>query len=311
MEPKYELLYYLTKQILPIIVYGTIALIALRFIPAASKIFELFFLRLSPTRIELRSSANEEQEKLKEELKQIKEALSSPNFKEKITEFDLRSYIEKSLPGLVHQKISEISDKSIEEIISDKLKKHDVKAPVSTGEILDTDEESYQKQTTNRMHSDNRRLSAKLERESSSAAATKMVMMNIFILFNISTIVLFLFLNREPSKYFAVSFSGLYISLSAFIIYIYRSANVRSSTILSLQESLVKYHNAKSFMKMFKKESEAFDESDVEVMKLILRNQAEKEKNISHPYELVFKQLSGSNILFKGGKVSIEKKGNG
>ncbi|WP_236492237.1 hypothetical protein, partial [Pseudomonas sp. PA-5-4A] len=95
---------------------------------------------------------------------------------------------------------------------------------------------------------------------------------------------------------------GLYISLAAFIVYIYRTSNFRSSVLLALREDAKKYFDADDYIKRLKAGASPSDR-DVEVLKLLLLNRAEREKMADHPYELVLKGVSNSNIQLKGGKM--------
>lgn len=135
----------------------------------------------------------------------------------------------------------------------------------------------------------------------SSTASTKTSMISLFVMFNLGIIAAFIF---SPS---AVSSAkelilGLYISLATFIVYVYRAANARALVLLAITEDLKRYHDAEKYMNHLRPKSQP-TERDLEVLRLILTNRAEREKNNEHPYELVLKGVSNSNILLKGGKV--------
>jgi hypothetical protein len=90
--------------------------------------------------------------------------------------------------------------------------------------------------------------------------------------------------------------------LAAFIVYIYRTSNFRSSVLLALREDAKKYFDAEDYIRRLKPGASPTDR-DVEVLKLLLLNRAEREKMADHPYELVLKGVTNSNIQFKGGKI--------
>jgi hypothetical protein len=139
-----------------------------------------------------------------------------------------------------------------------------------------------------------------------SANATRIAMMNLFVFFSISLLALFLFAPSSLSDKTSLSILGVYVSLSAFIIYIYRASNARSAALLSIREDEKKLFDVFLFLTSFKKTS-TFTNNDVELIKLLLVNRFEREKGADHPYEVILKGVTNSNVLVRGGKVSAAK----
>lgn len=134
-----------------------------------------------------------------------------------------------------------------------------------------------------------------------STSGTKTSMISLFVMFNLGIIAAFLF---SPAAVTSAKelILGLYISLATFIVYVYRAANARALVLLAITEDMKRYHDAEKYMNHLRPNSSP-TERDIEILKLILTNRAEREKNNEHPYELVLKGVSNSNILLKGGKV--------
>jgi hypothetical protein len=140
-------------------------------------------------------------------------------------------------------------------------------------------------------------------RQLNSANNTRVAMMNLFVFFNISLISVFAFLPERFSDKSSFTILGIYVSLSAFIIYIYRASNARSGSLLAVKEDEKKLSNLFEFLTTFKKSS-TFSSNDVEIIRALLVNRIEREKGADHPYEVVLKGVTNSNVLLKGGKIS-------
>ncbi|APR67661.1 hypothetical protein CN03_12415 [Thalassolituus oleivorans] len=146
-----------------------------------------------------------------------------------------------------------------------------------------------------------------VEQERRSAGLLKSVMINLFVIVNFALIALYLLKGSEISQYGAISLSGLYISLAGFIIYIFRASNARTSVLLAIKEDLKKQNSAMEYIEHNNKAG-SLSEHDIEFIRIIMTNHSEREKKVDHPYEMVLKGVSGTNIQFKGGKMAISEK---
>lgn len=142
-----------------------------------------------------------------------------------------------------------------------------------------------------------------LARQLASANNTRAVMMNLFVLFNVALLLLFVLTPERFTDKSSLTVLGVYVSLSAFIIYIYRASNARSASLLAIKEDEKKLSSVFDFLETFKK-SGAFTNNEVDLIRLILVNRVEREKGADHPYEVILKGVTNSTVLLKGGKVS-------
>ena len=78
---------------------------------------------------------------------------------------------------------------------------------------------------------------------------------------------------------------------------------------MALREDAKKYFDADEYIQRLK-EGSSPTERDVEMVKLLLLNHAEREKQADHPYEVVLKGVTNSNIQLKGGKISSAGRGS-
>lgn len=139
-----------------------------------------------------------------------------------------------------------------------------------------------------------------------SSASTKTSMIWLFLAFNLAIIFALLFSIEVFVKAKEVVL-GLYISMAMFIVFVFRSSNIRALTLLSITEDLKRYHDAEKYIANLG--TRAATDRDVEILKLILTNRAEREKGAEHPYELVLKGITNSTVLLKGGKVASTERG--
>ncbi len=75
---------------------------------------------------------------------------------------------------------------------------------------------------------------------------------------------------------------------------------------MSIYENQRNYQNMMHFISRLKVENGVTD-NDLEVIRMMLVNYSGREKKVSHPYEIILKGLTNSNIQFSGGKMSVEK----
>lgn len=168
-------------------------------------------------------------------------------------------------------------------------------------------EAARQAETELRRREENReKLFNSLSREARNASTLKMVMINLFV---VTTILFFAFNVLSPSDFTQTGSAvilGIYLSLGAFMIYIIRTSHYRSLTLLAIQEDDKNFTDLMHFLKRFKSNGD-FTEHDVDILRLILQNRSEREHRADHPYEVILKGVSGSNIQFKGGNMSLRK----
>lgn len=146
-----------------------------------------------------------------------------------------------------------------------------------------------------------------LDQEAKSASMLKMVMINLFVL----STVLFLIFNISVRPTFTteayMAIVVLYLSLGAFMLYIIRTSHFRTSVLLAIREDERNYYNALDYIIKFKNNND-LTEHDVDVIRMIMTNRSEREQKAQHPYEVILKGVSGTNIQFKGGKMQLGSK---
>lgn len=144
------------------------------------------------------------------------------------------------------------------------------------------------------------------DQEMESATKIKRYMLNLFILFNLGLMLNFalynLALQKELPAITQQVILGLYVSMAAFIVYVYRACNARVLILLAVQEDAKRYFDALHYLSS-RPAGTPTTKSDIAVLKLLLINRSERERATNHPYELVIKGVRNSAILLKGGKV--------
>jgi hypothetical protein len=150
-----------------------------------------------------------------------------------------------------------------------------------------------------------------VDQEFDAAAKTKRKLVNVFIGINFVLSVVLVSAAVRGTFFADIPVAtqqillGLYASMSLFIIYVYRSSNARLLVLLAVKEDNKRYFDALRFIDS---RNAPLIETDIDVIKLLLTNRTEREKGQEHPYELVLKSISNSNILLKGGKVLAKPK---
>lgn len=146
-----------------------------------------------------------------------------------------------------------------------------------------------------------RRLDTVLSEQLASAGSIRRAMLNLFVLVNI-ILIASIILKAEDVLSNKEIILGLYVSFSTFIVYVYRSSNARALILMAGIEDSKRYHDADKYLQVIA--GRGPNDRDIEALKILLINRMEREKNSEHPYELVLKGISNSNILMKGGKIS-------
>ncbi len=174
-------------------------------------------------------------------------------------------------------------------------------------DFIDSELLKYQ---NNIAETDNKKLLEIQSQEYGSAFSLRNKMINLFsfsVFAMILSFFLLIFLKGDVfsiEKYIVVI--SLFLSLGFFVIYIIKSSNSRTSTLMSIYENQRNYQNMMHFISRLKVENGVTD-NDLEVIRMMLVNYSGREKKVSHPYEIILKGLTNSNIQFSGGKMSVEK----
>ena len=223
----------------------------------------------------------------------------------------MADFLEEKFPALVQEKIESLknSDNPISNLLElDQRVEAEIKGYLAQ---LNPDSMASQIVTYSVIERRNLEVNAlnKISEEQlRNSGRMKTVMINLFVYFNLGVLLVYVSGNLVGWTQTTVfGIVGLYISLAAFIIYIYRASNARTSVVMAIQEDSVKYFGALEYLTRVKKDKEALTEHDVDVIRMLLTNRSEREKAVKHPYEMIFKGVANSNIQFKGGKMSLSK----
>ncbi|HCE2222056.1 TPA: hypothetical protein NJ360_003363 [Vibrio parahaemolyticus] len=247
---------------------------------------------------------------LEKEVVKLRKELSSDLLKNasKLIEQEISMYLSENIGRMTSEKLKE--SKVLEDRIFNEIEER-VNSRIDLFLESKTDEDLAASKRENHLFQQRKSVEKELfhtvEQERRSAGLLKSVMINLFVIVNFALIVLYLLKGSELSQYGALSLSGLYISLAGFIIYIFRASNARTSVLLAIKEDLKKQHSAMEYIEHSNK-SGSLSEHDIEFIRIMMTNHAEREKKVDHPYEMVLKGVSGTNIQFKGGKMAISEK---
>jgi hypothetical protein len=100
--------------------------------------------------------------------------------------------------------------------------------------------------------------------------------------------------------------AGLYLSMAVFLVYVFRNASSRISVLLALKEDQNHHHAVFIYLSKLRPGATP-SERDIEAIRLLFQNHAERERGNEHPYELVLRGITNSTVLLKGGKVVSSK----
>ncbi|EGR0637593.1 hypothetical protein E5T98_22385 [Vibrio vulnificus] len=227
--------------------------------------------------------------------------------------FDARSrYEELELestltPKLEREIIQELLDKGItRKVLSKELNKYcDEQLEVQLKRHLsnsNTMSEAFRHKTSKQVES-NEQLCRTIYNEQSSSASLKSRLTNLFILFTLVMLGANFIFGSEITDTNKILVAITYITLSSFLIFIIRTSHQRSAMLISIQEDLKKQSELTDYLMHYKKGSD-LTEHDIEFLRLLMVSRAERETKASHPYEVILKNVSGSNIQL--GKSSIK-----
>lgn len=203
------------------------------------------------------------------------------------------------------EKIDSIFNSAIESKFEESFGKY--YSDFNRQDFIDSEILKYQ---NNIAETDNKKLLEIQSQEYGSAFSLRNKMINLFsfsVFAMILSFFLLIFLKGDIfsiEKYIVVI--SLFLSLGFFVIYIIKSSNSRTSTLMSIYENQRNYQNMMHFISRLQVENGVTD-NDLEVIRMMLVNYSGREKKVSHPYEIILKGLTNSNIQFSGGKMSVEK----
>lgn len=242
---------------------------------------------------------------LEEQITQLRKASENKNIdnQRKAIERELELQLTQNFPALVRDKLDKLKDlnTSIDSDIKLAVETEVTKFLKSYEPSKLLEDRREQLRTSERADR-NSTLEKTIHEQMQSVGRLKAVMINLFVLVNIGILVIYISSSTSLTSQAVSGIVGLYISLAAFIVYIYRTSNFRSAVLLALREDAKKYYDADDYIKRLKPGSSP-NERDIEVLKLLLLNRTEREKMAHHPYELILKGVNNSNIQLKGGKM--------
>jgi hypothetical protein len=242
---------------------------------------------------------------LEHQITQLRKASENKNLESqrKAIESELELQLTQNFPALVREKLSQLKElnTSIDSDIRLAVEAEVIKFLNShepTKLLEDRREQLRASERTDRGNT----LEKTIQEQMQSVGRLKAVMINLFVMVNIGILLIYIFAGTALTSQAVSGIVGLYISLAAFIVYIYRTSNFRSAVLLALREDAKKYYDADDYIKRLKPGASP-SERDIEVLKLLLLNRTEREKMAHHPYELILKGVNNSNIQLKGGKM--------
>lgn len=292
-----------TKEIFPLLVGVFMATVVLM-LPPFRKMLGRFFVVLDDDR---------ETRKLAEELEQVRAALEQ--VKAEVSDAGaeaIRDGMRHTLSANVYIQIQEMVEQHLKDLSErgDTVVRHleseardTVRTYLRNTEIPELVREKLKIDDFDRRKEHSKEFEHLIDRQLSSANNTRAVMMNLFVAFNLILLIVFALMPERFSDRSSITILGVYVSLSAFIIYIYRASNARSASLLAIKEDEQKLSNVFDFLSAFKR-SPTFSNNEVELIRALLVNRIEREKGAEHPYEVVLKGVANSNVLIRGGKVA-------
>ncbi|MGE6981765.1 hypothetical protein [Kluyvera intermedia] len=142
-----------------------------------------------------------------------------------------------------------------------------------------------------------------LREEYAHSKNTRMVFINLFVIFTFAVIIGFIWLDRLSSET-RITLGCLYFGFSCFVLFIIKSCYARTAVILSILEDRSKKVDMYNYFTRYKK-SEQLNEHDVDFLRLVNLSRSERERKTSHPYEIVFKNIQGSTFSLGKGRIKI------
>ena len=241
-----------------------------------------------------------------DEIKDLKEKISSSiDLPASLLSEEVSKFLDENLLELLRGKLDD--EDALESLLHERV---DATVKDTTIDVLssyDLSKIAKAKATTDRLMAQRRALLALekvVEFERSNVTKLRSVMINLFVLFNVSLLFVYISLGDALNQTLAYTISITYLSLSVFIIYIVRTSHYRSGVLLAIRENI---NNQNIMMQFLDMRDAPLTETDVEIARLLMTNRTEREHQTQHPYELILKNVSGTNIQFRGGKLQIGK----
>ncbi len=144
-----------------------------------------------------------------------------------------------------------------------------------------------------------------IREEYNSSKTTRMIFINIFVIFTLSIIICFLWFDKISYE-LRLAVGCLYVGFSFFVLFIIKSCYARTAVILSILEDRSKKEDLEKYFIKYKK-SGSLNEYDVEFLRLIYVSRSERERKAAHPYEMILKNIEGSSFNFGKGGIKVEK----
>lgn len=166
------------------------------------------------------------------------------------------------------------------------------------------DEETKKRKRENEKN--NREINNYLEEEYVSAKKTRSVFINLFFISTVSMIVGFLWIKSIDLETRVIA-GLLYFGLSLFVLFIIRACYSRTAVILSILEDQNKRNDLSLFFSKYKKNKDLND-NDIELIKELRTSRSERERTVKHPYEIILKNISQSNLEIDDKKIKVERK---
>lgn len=210
-------------------------------------------------------------------------------------------------PKMEKEIIRELLDKGLtkkivqaelENYCDDKVDKKVRESLLANNELSESFRMRFKKQELSSNH-----LHETLTSEQRNSASMKSRLTNLFILFTLVMLGANFIYGNNVSDTNKILVGITYITLSSFLIFIIRTSHQRSAMLIAIQEDLKKQSELVDFFSNYKKGKD-LTEHDIEFLKLLMVSRAERETRANHPFEVVLKNVSGSNIQL--GKSSIK-----
>jgi len=248
--------------------------------------------------------------KLRAEIDKLQKAISDPAIKTEVESFKNRisKYFDENFDSLLQDKLNDpeiargIAISRLDETLA-----HQVEESLSKYEPAAILENRFSLMRHERDESVWHLLEKSAQQERQSSAMLKTVMINIFVIFTFCYIGSYLAFGENFPSIASYILGASYISLAAFIIYIVRTSHYRTGVLLAIRENLVNQLSAQRFIESDKC-STPLSENDVDVIRMLLTNRTEREHQANHPYEVILKNVQGTNVQFKVGKISLGKR---
>lgn len=310
-----EFLYFITSNISDLSLLGSMLIVLsvfalfLSFRSKSDRFIDLFFLKDSLLKDEKDQYISIDLEKKYKELVRKYE-----NINIKLNDIENTSNsidLDRNLEDLINshydspEKVDTILSKTINDNIGNNFKRY--YKDFDKEDFINSEFIKYQNYIA---EYDNENLIRIQDEEYRSAFSLRNKMINLFsfsVFAMIFSFFILIFLKGDVfsiQKYLVVI--SLFLSLGFFVVYIIKSSNSRTSTLMSIYENQRNYQNIMNFISRLRLESGIAD-NDLEVIRMMLINYSGREKKVSHPYEIILKGLTNSNIQFSGGKMSVEK----